>query len=55
MRSEYLTNEEITYDARMDGMLAQGGKVFDKLSEMGYQVAELAGWVGSWLAETLRV
>ena len=43
MRSEYLPNEEKTYDARMDGVLAQGGTVFDELSEMGYEVAELAG------------
>ena len=31
----------------MDGVLAQGGKVFDEVSEMGYQVAELASYLPS--------
>ena len=46
MRSEYLPNEEKTYDARMDGVLAQGSKIFDDIADLGYMVAELASWVG---------
>jgi len=39
----------------MDGVLAKGGKVLEDLAEMGYVVAELAGWVGPTSAETAQV
>ncbi len=45
MRREYLPSEEKNLRYGMDGVLTRGGKVFD----------EVSGWVGSWLAETLRV
>ncbi len=46
MRSEYLPNEKQIYDARMVGVFARGGQVFNNLSAMWYVVPELASWVG---------
>ena len=38
----------------MVGVLVKGGNVLDDLAGMSYQVAELAGWLGSWLSLCLR-